>query len=124
MSTPSAPKNTGPSGVDKHLRLSPARVRAVVRVLDVGLIVVAAVIARALTEAGSGGGQAFWFVVVCAVLVALDLFAAAGLYRPRDLGHLHRQIRRVVVAWSAVQALLFLLATVAGSTEALSVSFF
>jgi Undecaprenyl-phosphate glucose phosphotransferase len=125
MSTPSAPKNTEPSGVGKHLRLSPARVRAIVRVLDVAPIVVTAVISRALTASDSGGGgQVFWFVVVCAVLVALDLFAAAGLYRPRDLGHLHRQIRRVVVAWSAVQVLLVILALLAGSSSTLPTAFF
>src|SRR5215211_1893523 len=105
MSTPPAPANGDPRAADPRLRLSPARVRTVVRVLDIALIVASAVAAARLVDAGSGGGQLFWFAVACAVLVALDLFAAAGLYRPRDLGRFRRQIRRVVVAWTAVQAL-------------------
>src|SRR3954454_9113639 len=118
------PTMEGDPAAQAWLRLSPARVRIVVRLLDVGLIVGVAAVAYRLLGLGQENGALFWFAVACAVLVALDLFAAAGLYRPRDLGKLRRQVRRVAVAWSAVQALLFLLATVAGSTEALSVSFF
>jgi Undecaprenyl-phosphate glucose phosphotransferase len=118
------PTMEGDPAAQAWLRLSPARVRIVVRLLDVGLIVGVAAVAYRLLGLGQENGALFWFAAACAVLVAIDLFAAAGLYRPRDLGKLRRQVRRVVVAWSAVQALLVLLATVAGSTEALPVSFF
>src|SRR3954469_21084460 len=118
------PSMHGDPAAQAWLRLSPARVRIVVRLIDVGLIVGVAVVANQLLDLGQENRALFWCACACAVLVALDLFAAAGLYRPRDLGKLRRQVRRVVVAWSAVQALLFLLPRVAGSTEALRVSFF
>src|SRR3954470_22883850 len=118
------PSMHGDPAAQAWLRLSPARVRIIVRLIDVGLIVGVAAVANQLLDLGQENRALFWFAVACAVLVALDLFAAAGLYRPRDLGKLRRQVRRVVVAWSAVQAILLLLATVAGSTEAPSVSFF
>ena len=113
-----------PASAPGWLRLSPARVRIVVRLLDVALIVGGAAMAAGLVGLDHENQALFWFAVACSVLVSLDLFAAAGLYRPRDLGKLRRQMRRVVVAWSAVQALLILLALVSGSTQALPATFF
>src|SRR3712207_6424719 len=49
-----------------------------------------------------GSSHLFWFAVACAALVALDLFAAANLYRPRVLGSVRAQVIGVAAAWSAV----------------------
>src|SRR5262245_24604005 len=104
---PSTQGDPAPSQI--WLRLSPARRRIVVRLLDVLGSVGIASGAGALLGLGDENRGVFWFALACAVLSALDLFVAAGLYRPRDLGKFRRQVRRVVVAWSAVQALLVLL---------------
>jgi putative colanic acid biosynthesis UDP-glucose lipid carrier transferase len=107
---------TGPS---RHQpRLTPARARAAIQLADVAVIVGAALLAHTLTPQ-LGSAAALAFAIACAVLVALDLFAAAGIYRPRLLGSPAAQIWRVAGAWTSVQALLAMLALVAGGGAAL-----
>jgi putative colanic acid biosynthesis UDP-glucose lipid carrier transferase len=100
-------------------RLTPARVRAALQILDVGLIVAAALLARETVLTIHQNGALFWFALACALLVALDLFTAANLFRPRHLGNPAAQIWRVAGTWTVVQVLLALFAMVAGSSEQL-----
>ncbi len=69
-------------------------------------------------------GSLFWFAVACAGLMTLDLFTAADVYRPRDLGSMGAQARRITLGWSAVQLFLLTLAAATGSTQDLRVQFF
>src|SRR3712207_2163561 len=97
-------------------RLTPGAVGLALRAVDPALIALAAVVAFGASGGAPGSSPLFWFAVACAALVALDLFAAADLYRPRDLGSVRAQGIRVAVAWSAVQALLVLLTVATRST--------
>jgi Undecaprenyl-phosphate glucose phosphotransferase len=104
----------GPS--KQRLRLTPARARAVLRLLDVAVIVTAALLAHRMGPEVAAHGALLSFVVACAVLVAVDLFASAGIYRPRHLGNAAAQIWRVAGAWTSVQVLLATFAFVSGSS--------
>jgi Undecaprenyl-phosphate glucose phosphotransferase len=106
------------------LRLTPARVRACLQAADLALIAGSALIARMLLPDWAGHAALFWFVVVCALLVTLDLFAAASLYRPRNLGRPGAQVWAMTGAWTVSQAVLCLFALVAGSGDALPPHFF
>ncbi len=106
-----------------RLRLTPRAIGTALRIFDLAVIVAAALVAHAIVDSRPIQ-PLLWFAVACAALIALDLFAAAGLYRPRDLGSAGAQIRRLVVAWSSVQVLLVGLAAATGSTEELPARLF
>ena len=115
-------RGTGPAG--GAFRLTPARVRALLQIADLALIAAGASLARLVMPAAAGEPILFWFAVVCALLVTIDLFAAAGLYRPRHLGRPGAQVWAVTGAWTATQGLLCGFALVAGSGDELSPGFF
>ena len=94
------------------------------RPVDLALIFMLALVAHRLALGAVALSPLFWFAVACASLVALDLFAAAGVYRPRQLGSILAQGRGVGVAWTAVQALLVTLATATSSAGELPWRFF
>ena len=104
-------------------RVTPARVRAGVQGLGAVAIIGAALLAHGTAGLGGGSWPLFWFVLACGLLIALDLFAAAGLYRPRHLGLICGQVLRVAGVWTAVQAGLALMGTASGSLDQLSVEF-
>jgi Undecaprenyl-phosphate glucose phosphotransferase len=124
MSTiPSPDFESAPAlGRRPRLRLTPGAVAGFARGFDLAVIVLVALAARAAPA--EAPASLFWFAVACAGVVALDLFAAAGLYRSRELGRPAAQAGGVVLAWSAVMALLLALAEATGSTEELGRSFF
>ncbi len=105
-------------------KLTPARVRAVLQAADLAVIALAALVAGLLVPEAEGRGALLWFVVACAFLVTLDLFAAATIYRPRNLGRPGAQAWALTGAWTVTQALLCLFALVADSGDALPPSFF
>ncbi|MFO1050214.1 MAG: undecaprenyl-phosphate glucose phosphotransferase [Geminicoccaceae bacterium] len=105
------------------VRLSPARVRAALKVADGLAIVGTAWVARGFV-AQAADGPLFWFATACAALVGLDLFAAAGLYRPRALGRTASQIGYACGAWLGLQALMVLFTFVSGSLGQLPLAFF
>lgn len=105
-------------------RLKPQNVPALVRALDLLVVVTTALAAGSLATDRTAAGSLFWFAVACAGLMTLDLFAAADVYRPRDLARVGAQARRITVAWSAVQLLLVILAMGTGSTQDLPLPFF
>ncbi len=95
-------------------RLTPARARVAVQLLDLAVVVLTALLAHRVPPVATGDATLLAFVVACAVLVTLDLFAAAGIYRPRLMGAPAAQIWRVAGAWTSVLVLLTALAFVAG----------
>ena len=99
------------------LRMTPARARAALKALDVVVIVTAAILAHRSGAGATAGenGALLSFVVACAILVAVDLFASAGIYRPRHLGDAWVQVGRVAGSWSSVQLLLAAFAYLSGS---------
>ena len=98
-----------------RIRLTPARARAALQLLDLMVIVTAALLAHHMWADAAENGALLSFVVACAILVALDLFASAGVYRPRHLGNPAAQFWRVAGAWTSVQVLLAMFALVSGS---------
>jgi Undecaprenyl-phosphate glucose phosphotransferase len=107
-----------------RLRLSPARVRAALKLADAITIVATACVARALEPQVAESGALFWFATACATLVGLDLFAAAELYRPSRLAGATGQIWRAWGAWMVLQALVVLFAFLSGSLAELPLRFF
>ena len=95
-------------------RLTPARARVALQLVDLAVVVLTALLAHRVSPAATGDATLLAFVVACAVLVTLDLFAAAGIYRPRLMGVPAAQIWRVAGAWTSVLVLLTALAFVAG----------
>jgi putative colanic acid biosynthesis UDP-glucose lipid carrier transferase len=95
-----------------------------VQIADLALIAGSAVLARDLVLERAIHPAQFWFVAACAFLVTLDLFSAATLYRPRNLGRPGAQVWAVTGAWTATQALLFLFAMVVGGGDTLPPIFF
>ncbi|MFZ1430041.1 MAG: undecaprenyl-phosphate glucose phosphotransferase [Geminicoccaceae bacterium] len=88
------------------------------------LVATTALAAGSLATDRTASGSLFWFAVACASLMTLDLFTAADVYRPRDLGSVGAQFRRITVGWSAVQLFLLTLAMATGSTHDLPLQFF
>jgi putative colanic acid biosynthesis UDP-glucose lipid carrier transferase len=105
-------------------RLTPGAVGLALRAADPALIALAAIATFGSLGRVPGSPALFWFAVACAALVALDLFAAAELYRARDLGSVRAQVIRFAAAWTAVQAFLVLLAVATRSTAELPLDFF
>ncbi len=76
----------------------PGHVGVAMRLVDLALIFMLALVAHRLALDTVTLSPLFWFAVACASLVALDLFAAAEVYRPRYLGSFLTQGRRLAAA--------------------------
>jgi Undecaprenyl-phosphate glucose phosphotransferase len=100
-------------------RLTTESLALALRLANPALVALSAMAAAALTTAPAIVTPPLVFGVVLAGLMALDLFAMAGLYRPQELGRFRFQAARAAVAWSAVCLALGLLAAVAAGTPAL-----
>ncbi|HEX6015522.1 MAG TPA: undecaprenyl-phosphate glucose phosphotransferase [Geminicoccaceae bacterium] len=125
VSSPPSPTDTRIASVRQaRARLTPGVVGLALRAVDLVLIALTAIAALELSADAQESSSLFWFAIACAALIALDLFAAADIYRPRDLGSVRAQAIRVAAAWSAVQALLVLLAVATRSTAELPLGFF
>jgi len=97
----------------------------IVRLIDLGVVVLSAPAALSLTGARVDASLLLGFVVACAALMQLDLFRAVGLYRPRALGSIRGQLGRVALAWGAIPLLLTLLArALAGGSDELPPNLF
>jgi putative colanic acid biosynthesis UDP-glucose lipid carrier transferase len=90
--------------------ITPGLLATVLRLADLAVVALTGLTAH-LVRAGEAPFPALLgFAIVCACLMALDLFAAAGIYGLRELGCPRAQAGRIALAWTVVPLLLWLLA--------------
>ncbi|MEK0085654.1 undecaprenyl-phosphate glucose phosphotransferase [Benzoatithermus flavus] len=107
----------------RPFRLSLESIALMLRLADLAVVVLSALAAWSLRGNAGPSPQLLGFGIACASLMTLDLFAAAGLYRPQELGRIRVQAVRVAGAWSIVSLLLWLLAAATGSMRSLPSGF-